>query len=246
MKREGRLPIGELALKLADEWVEQLEPVRIAWLAMSRCFPRSPDKVRVLLSCEHHVVDDWIDQVRMDGDAEVWMQLNPGRLLNEKKSKLESNELQVHKLIDPYVRQLVSSAQGRPLTGYLVGKDCIVRCAPIAQAQAQAELETLVTLWRAGMDAPLPTACKTALALLAKDAGEAQTKYDGAEYAYDGMIAERNEACLARLWGEYADLASTPGHHEVSTRLYKPLRDWVTSLTKVFPLNHTFAQAAQP
>jgi exodeoxyribonuclease V gamma subunit len=246
LKREGRLPIGELALRLTDELVEELEPVRIAWLAINRRFPRSPDKVRVMLPCEHHVVDDWIDQVRMDGEAEVWLQLNAGRLLNEKKSKLDSKELRAHKLIDPYVRQLVSSAQGRPLTGYLVARDCIVRCLPIAQAEAQAKLETLVTLWRAGMDAPLPTACKTALAYLAKGAAKAQTQYDGAEYEYDGMIAERNEACLARLWAEYAELEATPGYADVSRQLYRPLQDWIAIGTQVFSLTHVFPYVSQP
>lgn len=244
MTREGRLPIGELARKLADEWVEDLVPVRTAWLTMHQRFPRAPEKIHVTLSCDRHVVDDWIDHVRMDGGQDVWMQLNPGRLLKEKKSRLESAELRMHKLIGAWVQQLVSSAHGRPLTGYLVARDCIVRCSPIARAQAQAGLETLVTLWRAGMDAPLPTACKTALAWLDKGAGEARAIYEGAGYAYDGMTAERDEPCLARLWREYAELASTPGHEEISRRLYEPLRDWIATGTQLFSLNHVFAQAA--
>jgi len=245
MKREGRLPIGELALKMADEWIEQLEGVRIAWLAMHRRLPRSPDKVRVLLPCKHHVVNDWIDQVRMEGEAEVWIQLNAGRLLNGKKGELDKSKLRVHKLIDPYVRQLAASAQGRPLTGYLVARDCIVRCAPMAQVEAQAKLETLVTLWRAGMDAPLPTACETALALLTDDASAARTRYDGSDFDF-GMRPEGNDACLARLWSEYADLAATPGHEDVSRQLYEPLQDWVAAGTQLFPLNHVFAQAPNP
>ncbi|MVW64189.1 exodeoxyribonuclease V subunit gamma [Massilia sp. NEAU-DD11] len=245
MEREGRLPIGELALRMADEWVEQLEPVRTAWLALNRRFPRSPDKVRVILPCEQHTVDDWIDQVRMDGDAAVWIQLNPGRLLDNKDGKLDKSGMRVHKLIDPYVRQLASSAAGRPLTGYLVARDCIVQCAPIAQAQAREQLEALVTLWGAGMDAPLPTACETALALLAKDAGAARTRYDGSDFNF-GMHPEGKDACLARLWREYADLAAEPGHDDISRRLYEPLRDWVAGGTQLFPLNHVFAQTPNP
>lgn len=244
MKREGRLPIGELALRLADGWVKQLEPVRLAWLAMQDRFPPSPDKVRVSLSCRDHAVADWIDGVRVDGEAEVWLQLQPGLLLNKKNSRLMSEELRSDKLIDAYVRQLVSSAQGRPLTGYLVGRDCIVRCTSIAQDDAQAALESLVSLWRTGMDAPLPTACKTALAFLSKGEEDARTCYDGADYAYDGMIAERNEACLARLWSAYAELASMPGYVAVSRQLYAPLQEWVTRRTAVFSLDHVFVQGA--
>jgi exodeoxyribonuclease V gamma subunit len=246
MRREGRLPIGELALRLADEFVDGLAPVRVAWLAMNRRFPRSPDKVRVLLPCERHVVDDWIDQVRRDGDAGVWMQLNPGQLLIKKDSRLDNSELRVHKLIDAYVRQLVSAALGRPLTGYLVARDCIVHCTPLAQEQAQTGLDTLVGLWREGMDAPLPTACKTALALLAKDAATAKTAYDGADFQFDGMTAERDIPCLARLWREYDELANAPGHEDVSRQLYEPLRAWVAGSTRVLPLDHVFAQVSNP
>ena len=45
MQREGRFPIGQLALRLQDELVEELAPVRLAWLALDQRLPRSADKV---------------------------------------------------------------------------------------------------------------------------------------------------------------------------------------------------------
>ena len=243
MKREGRLPIGELALRLADEFVDELEPVRIAWLAMNRRFPRKSDKVHVLLRREGLAINDWIDQVRTDGNAEVRMYLNAGQLLAKKAGKLDSSNLRVYKLIDAYVLQLAASARARPLTGYIIARDCIVRCTPVAQEQAQDDLDALLELWRAGMDAPLPTACKTALALLGGTADQARTAYDGAEFEFDGMTAERDEPCLQRMWREYDELAAAPGYEAVSNQLYGPLLAWVGQSVQVLPLNHVFLEA---
>jgi exodeoxyribonuclease V gamma subunit len=244
LRREGRLPIGQLAVKLRAKWLEELAPVRLAWLALNQRFPRSQEKVRVSLACGAYAVDDWLDQVRKDGDDDVWLDLTPSRLLANKRAKLETGALRVQKLIRAYVRQLVVSAQGRPLTGYLVGRDCIVRVGAIEQGAALEQIEQLVALWRQGMDAPLPTACRTALALLRKNAGEAMIAYDGTTFQGSGEPPERNEPCLARLWSDYGQLAADPEHVDISTRLYEPLLLWIDGSVEVLPLNHTLEQAA--
>jgi exodeoxyribonuclease V gamma subunit len=118
-----------------------------------------------------------------------------------------------------------------------------VQFNPLAQVEAQSRLETLVALWQRGMDAPLPTACKTALALLSKDAAAAQKVYDGDSYQGDGATAERDEPCLARLWSEYGDMVLEAEHETVSEQLYLPILEWIATGVQVFPLNHMFAQA---
>ena len=243
MKREGRFPIGELAVKLQDELVEELAPVRLAWLALDACFPRCADKVRVTLRCAGLALEDWVDQIRDDGVGKVWMTLSVSRVRNSKSAKVDKKQLRADKLVDAYVRQLVLAAQGQAVTGYLVARDCIVQFQPLEQDAAQAWLDTLVALWQRGMDAPLPTACKTGLALVAKGAVDAHKAYEGATFRTDGMMAERDEPCLARLWADYGDLAAEPGHQEVSEVLYLPLLSWIASSVQIHPLNHMSEQA---
>jgi exodeoxyribonuclease V gamma subunit len=237
MKREGRLPIGQLATKLQAELVEELAPVRLTWLNLNQRLPRSQDKLRVTLRYADRELDDWIDQIRKDGSDAVWASLTPSGLLKTKKSKLEKKNLRADKLIEAYVRQLIASAQGHTLTGYLVARDGVARFTPIAPADAQAQLTTLMSWWQRGMDAPLPTACKTALSLLEKGAAEAEKAYDGAAFQADGHTAEREETCLARLWDDYDMLSSAPGYAEVSEALYRPLLKWVDSSVQLLPLD---------
>jgi hypothetical protein len=52
---------------------------------------------------------------------------------------------------------------------------------------------------------PLPTACKTALALVQE--GDPRATYDGG-FDIDGEVAD---LCLARLWPEYAELEAQAG-----------------------------------
>jgi exodeoxyribonuclease V gamma subunit len=67
----------------------------------------------------------------------------------------------------------------------------------------------------------LPTACKTALALL-KDENPGDT-YDGG-FMMDG---EAVEPCLARLWPEFESLSADPEWQTVSRQLYSPLLSWI-------------------
>jgi exodeoxyribonuclease V gamma subunit len=244
MKREGRLPIGQLALKLQTELVEDLAPVRLTWLNLDQRFPRAQHKLRVAQRYADLALDDWIDQIRKDGSDDVWATLTPSRMLKSKNSKLDKKNLRADKLIEAYVWQLAASAQGHVLTGYLVARDGIARFLPIDATEAQAQLTTLMALWQRGMDAPLPTACKTALALLKQGAGEAAKTYDGSPYQVDGMTSEGEDPCLARLWSDYDTLSRADDHEEVSQALYGPLLNWVASGVQLLPLDDMSEQAS--
>ncbi|MFT5645204.1 MAG: exodeoxyribonuclease V gamma subunit, partial [Janthinobacterium sp.] len=96
------------------------------------------------------------------------------------------------------------------------------RMAPLDPVAARAVLQSLFGLWRDGMNAPLPTACKTALALLQD--GDPALVYDGAHQ----ISGESDQPCLARLWPDFASLAAQARWHDVSSALYGPLVDWLT------------------
>ena len=107
------------------------------------------------------------------------------------------------------------------MTGVLVARDAILRMAPFDPVAARAVLETLFAHWQAGMNAPLPTACKSALALLQGD--DPAPVYDGNH----PVSGESEQPCLARLWPDFASLSQHSGWHEVSTALYGPLHEWL-------------------
>jgi exodeoxyribonuclease V gamma subunit len=245
LRREGRLPIGHLAQKKQQELVEELAAVRTAWLAQTSRFPKSMEKIPVFMTHADHTVEDWLNQVRKDGEANVWLSLMPGRVLEKgaNGNAPDTRHLRPDKLIGGYVRQLLLCATDNRITGYFVTRDCIVQLHPIDADAARAQAEVLLSLWIKGMSSPLPTACKTALALLAKDAKKAMDAYDGLSFAIDGLRPERAEPCLARMWPDYAALAAHEEHEAVSRQLYQPLLDWIIGSVDVFPLNHSFARA---
>jgi exodeoxyribonuclease V gamma subunit len=100
----------------------------------------------------------------------------------------------------------------------------------MAPLDGQAQLEAIIGLWRANLDAPLPVACKTALALLAGD--DARSIYDG---GYE-LRGEVDEACLARLWPDYASLAGNADWPDVAEALYGPLLQWVDTGIAITPI----------
>jgi exodeoxyribonuclease V gamma subunit len=144
--------------------------------------------------------------------------------------------LYVEKLIDAWLCQLAACAAGKPVTGYLVARDAQVEIAALDCAEARAELARLVALWRANLDAPLPVACRTALAHV-RDPGKAQAVYDGAEKRFEGAgpRPEREEAAPGRLWPDFETLAAQPGWPAVAESLYGPLAAWAAASAQATP-----------
>jgi exodeoxyribonuclease V gamma subunit len=128
------------------------------------------------------------------------------------------------KLVGAWLRQLAAAAVGQPLTGYLVARDAIVTMAPLEPSAARATLDAIGVLWRRNLDAPLPVACKTALALLAE--GDPRTVYQGG-FELSGEVEDE---ALARLWPDYATLerdGRDGGFVAVARELYGPLAAWL-------------------
>jgi exodeoxyribonuclease V gamma subunit len=80
------------------------------------------------------------------------------------------------------------------------------------------------------MDAPLPVACKTALAQLAD--GDARAVYEGG-FELSGEV---DELCLARLWPDFASLAADGRFLDVAQDLYGPLADWLAASVAAAPI----------
>ncbi|MES2163509.1 MAG: exodeoxyribonuclease V subunit gamma [Pseudomonadota bacterium] len=215
LAREGVLPIGLIGQQYQHQLVQALVPVRCAWLTLRERYPLAASKVALSLQLAGVQVDDWIDQLRSNGSETVWLAQMSSKV-TDKQGKPRGD-----KLIAMWLRQLAVSAAGMQVEGFLVARDAIVAMKPLAQADALEALRELVCLWRDGMNRPLPTACKTALALAQE--GDPRGVYDGG-FEISG---ENDDLCLARLWPDFAALSAEPDFADVSQALYGPLADWL-------------------
>ncbi|QJE01673.1 exodeoxyribonuclease V subunit gamma [Massilia forsythiae] len=228
LAREGVLPIGLIGRQWQQQLVDELVPVRTAWLALGARYPHEAPKLALALelACADGStlpLDDWIDRLRSDGARSVWLMQVSSKVLDRKGAPRGD------KLIGAWLRQLAAGAMGHAVTGYLVGRDATVEMAPLDPDAARAALSRLAALWRANLDRPLEVACKTALAHL--QGGDARETYDGG-FELDGEVID---PCLARLWPEFALLAASGGWPGVAQELYGPLADWLAGGVRVLP-----------
>ncbi|MES2741806.1 MAG: exodeoxyribonuclease V subunit gamma, partial [Pseudomonadota bacterium] len=224
LAREGVLPIGLLGQHWRRQLVDALVPVRRAWLALCARYPLPADKLALTMQFGALRLDDWLDRLRGDGDATVWLMQISSKVLGQ------DGQARADKLIGMWLRQLAAAAHDYRLTGYLVARDAVVSMRPLDPAAARLALAAVVALWREGMDRPLPTACKSALAL-AQD-GDPRAVYDG---GFE-LAGERDDLCLARLWPDYAALSAEPAWLDCSLELYGPLAEWIGNDITLTPI----------
>jgi exodeoxyribonuclease V gamma subunit len=90
---------------------------------------------------------------------------------------------------------------------------------------ARAALATLMQSWREGMIAPLPLACRTALAWAA-DVSDVAAVYEGNAFPGGGMRGEVEDACLARMFPDFESLSAEGRFIDLAARLYRPIHSW--------------------
>ncbi|TFW22135.1 exodeoxyribonuclease V subunit gamma, partial [Massilia arenosa] len=214
LAREGVLPIGLVGRRWEEQLVQELVPVRSAWLELGAQFSEPAPKLSVSLDFGSIRMDDWIDKLRAGQGGVAWLAQSSSKAL------AAGGGIRLDKLAWAWLRQLAAAAAGSPVTGYLVARDAILRMDALDPAYARATLNNLVTLWRRNLDTPLPVACNTALALLSGD--PAAPVYDGGH----DVRGEGSDLCLARLWPEYADLKAVEDWPAMAAAVYQPLLDW--------------------
>lgn len=235
LAREGVLPIGLIGRQYQRQLVTSLAPVRHAWLTLRQRYSKPAAKLALSLDLGPVQLDDWLDQLRSDGAQTVWLMQLSSRVA-DKQGKARGD-----KLIAMWARQLAAAAAGLSVTGYLVARDMVVTMAPLDRDEALQALRVLAAWWRDGMDRPLPTACKTALALVGDggDGGSGENKAN-ARTAYDGSFelqGENQDLCLARLWPDYSALSAQPDFERVSQELYGPLARWLEQCITMTPID---------
>jgi exodeoxyribonuclease V gamma subunit len=226
LAREGLLPIGLIGQQWQRQLVDALVPVRTAWIGLEQRFPLAAGKLALDLAFGPLRIEDWLDHMRSDGNGNAaWLMQMSSKVLDK------GGQPRGDKLIGMWLRQLAAAALDYHVTGYLVARDAVATMAPLDPDAAREALAALVALWREGMNHPLPTACKTALALLG--GGDARTAYDG---GFD-RSGERDDLCLARLWPDFSALAAEEAWADCSAELYGPLVAWLRDHVAITPID---------
>jgi exodeoxyribonuclease V gamma subunit len=219
----GRLPIGLIGRRKQAELVAKMTPVCLAWLRLTRLYPRDADKLPVRFDCDGLVLEDWLDHLYANDVRTAWFSLTASKLWDAPRKGARAD-----KLVQGWLRQLLAGANGAEVCGFLVGRDATVRFDPVDREAAQAALSDLMRAWIEGMSRPLPTAFNTGLAQMA--GGDPATVYDGG-FRQTGEVEQ--DRCLARQWPAFEALEAEPGWLHWSQCLYAPLLDWMTQHVQI-------------
>jgi exodeoxyribonuclease V gamma subunit len=233
LQRAGRLPMAGPGALVQADLIATLSPMVAHWQALQTQHPqahskqplRLPDPVRANLG-----LDDWLLGLQSSGEAgatPVWIELQASKLADKKL-----NNARADKLLTAWVRSLAAATCGQPAAGIVIGADAVIHVGALEPAVARDTLLDLMRSCQDGLtgDRPWPTAVLTGLALV-KDPTKARTAYEGSDFG--GAAGEGREACLARMFPDFAALSAEPDLEPCSQRLYAPYRAWLDGQVRI-------------
>ncbi|MGI9213972.1 MAG: hypothetical protein ACR2HF_16005, partial [Methylococcaceae bacterium] len=202
---------------LAETWGEPLDkplPVSLSDL----CLPQ--DKKITL--------EDWLTGLRPHKTEK-----NHYAIITYRAAKVAEQSIKYHYLIRLWVQHIVAHAAGIKLSSYLVGEDNIITLPPSDdQAWALECLNLILEAWYAGIQNPLPVACKTAFVWLKAKLEDKNKKAREAYEGSDKRIGERDtDAYLKRTYPHADELLTKAVEEKTFSEwvdiLYKPLFETV-------------------
>lgn len=240
LERAGRLPLAGPGRLVQEQLLRSLQPMVASWGSALAARPETRDRLPLRLvhpQDEHLVFDDGLVGLRAAeaGAVPVWIELQASKLADA-GSKKSGPLPRADKLVTAWVRCLASAACGCPADGIVIGEGALVQ---VSAPEPDAALPLLLDLMRAcreglGGSAPLPTAVQTGSAWLSRP--------DQAAAVFEGQFnsplpGEGKEACLARLFPDFASLQGQPQFDAASRRLYEPFLQWLERHVSVRMLN---------
>jgi exodeoxyribonuclease V gamma subunit len=224
IQRAGSLPLAGLGERKRNELQTAVVPSLQSWLAHRNLLGRPVQRQRLHFAQDGLVFEDWLEDLRVpDCGGEVvpvWLELQPRELLGAK------GEIRPAALLLPYLRSLAAAACGVLVQGVVAGRDATLALRPVPQSAAFAQWQTLLQVWQAGQDSPLPLPLKTALAAAAagNDQAHVESVYEGDGF---GQLAEVDDACWARLYPDFAALTADGRFAPLAEAVHGPLLAWV-------------------
>ncbi|MET1114074.1 MAG: exodeoxyribonuclease V subunit gamma, partial [Comamonas sp.] len=224
IERAGTLPLAGLGARKRGELQALVLPSLQSWLAHRRVFDRPVQRQRLHFAQDGLVFEDWLEDLRVpdrDGEAvPAWLELQARALLDNRA------KVRPAAVLRPYLRSLVAAGCGVTVQGIVVGRDATLVLRPMPAGEALAQLQTLLQVWQAGQDTPLPLPLKTALAAAAAgdDLARVETVYDGDGFADAGEVAD---ACWARLYPDFDALLEDGRFAPLAEAVHAPLLAWL-------------------
>lgn len=238
-QRQGVLAMGAFGERMRESLAEPMDDLFNAYQEALDQWPialPAPEPVRVE-SADGTVLEDWLNELRQNEAGErCRLLLLSSSLISQGSGR---GQYRWTHLLRPWVAHLAGNLSG-PMTTQLLSKAGNITLDPIAADTARAHLDTQMTAWQAGLQAPLPLAPQAAFAWLTKlgtpeiaeEKGRESDAYAAAEGAYDGGSFQTGEvaqsAYLAHQWPRFERLFND--HREkahsfatLTEALYAPL-----------------------
>lgn len=209
-------------------WTQQalegtLLPMLAAWQQEVARHPHAAGRRAVQIEQDGVVLQDWLDHLRVSDEAgalPTWLDLAPGKLAKGKPTKKESAKPRLDKLRLAWVRSVVAACEGQAVQGVLVGSDATVWCSPMDPTVAHDDLRTLLKVWCAGLDAPLPLPMRTAVAKVADE--DPESVYEGG-FMRD---AEADDPCWSRLYPSFEALTADGRFESLADDVWGRIQAW--------------------
>jgi exodeoxyribonuclease V gamma subunit len=206
--RSGQLPVGHGGALLLDEVAQPLWQAIECWQTLSARFPVSLPltELSVPISSGEPVIliEDWLDGLRQGEAGVARLTLATGKVEGKPSS-----------LLTDWVTHLVCCASGMALTSHVIHGEGLCTFPSLPAPEASALLGDILRAWLAGLESPLPLACRAGFALLAADnnprsrtdpLNAARLQYQGGDYA--GATAELQYAGNQALRRSFPDFDS--------------------------------------
>jgi len=235
MARKGKLPLGGFA---HAAYADLADPVNQVWQQYQTLLALWPLEIDARVIDLNFALAGGI-AVQLTGDLGNLRQSRDAQhcgMIHLSAQALLTNtkKIKYPNLLLYWVQHLASCAVGMNLQTRVTGSDCVIEINAIAQAEATAQLKTLVEAWLLGMQAPLPVACKTAFAWLSAAPEKAM---ETAQAQYEGDDWNRGEvdydAYLGRFFPSFASLkpeAAPEGFVGWAHTLYLPAFNQIKQL----------------
>ncbi|GKW48827.1 exodeoxyribonuclease V subunit gamma [Halomonas sp. NCCP-2165] len=216
LEGQGVLAMGAFAERMRESLTEPMEALFAEYAELIDAWPypvEEPEPVRLALPTRTTPpLEDWLDQLRTNEAGERC------RLLLTSSSLIKQKKYRWAQLVRPWVAHLAGNLAA-PLTTRLLSKAGSVTLPPVEATVARQRLAELIDAWQAGMREPLPLACDTTFAWLAKvdrhdgsatNNGPDSDAWQQAKKAYEGDAFSAGEvdrnAYLAHRWPDFAAL----------------------------------------
>ena len=247
LRRAGDLPLAAVGGHEAQRLAKELQPLLLHGLEERAKWPELAPRGLVDRSHAGVRLQDALTGLRQRvNGAEVQtvcLEMRASKIAKIGKSKDKNKTPRAtplpDKMLGPWLTCLAAAAMGLRVQGVLVGRNAIVRMAPLPQAAALAQLDALLQVYAEGMRWPLPLPPLVALHWL-KDKDKGNTSRNALADVYEGSDFDgpgsspggeaRKDAALYRTYPSLDDLLAGDHLDRLAEVVYRPLVKWTEGL----------------